>query len=91
MDLDLAIQNTLRRSPMDSAMHGVLSNFGGHYELKSYTENAGLAQQLFGESVGITAPVLQNHLLLHPLTKRSFLMLLNIPSHMSLKDLTGNW
>ena len=57
MDLDLAIQNTLRRSPMDSAMHGVLSNFGGHYELKSYTENAGLAQQLFGESVGITAPV----------------------------------
>lgn len=57
MDLDLAIQNTLRRSPMDSAMHGVLSNFGGHYELKSYTENAGLAKQLFGDSVGITAPV----------------------------------
>jgi hypothetical protein len=57
MDLDLAIQNTLRRSPMDSAMHGVLSNFGGHYELKSYTENAGLADQLFGQSVGITAPV----------------------------------
>ena len=57
MDLDLAIQNTLRRSPMDSARHGVLSNFGGHYELKSYTENAGLADQLFGQSVGITAPV----------------------------------
>ena len=42
MNLDLAIQNTLKRSPMESAMHGVLSNFGAQYELKSYTENAGL-------------------------------------------------
>jgi len=57
MDLDLAIQNTLKRSPMDSAMHGVLSCFGNSYELKSYTENGSLAQRLFGDSVGITAPV----------------------------------
>jgi len=57
MNLDLAIQNTLKRSPMEGAMHGVLSNFGAQYELKSYTENAGLAQQLFGDSIAVTAPV----------------------------------
>mgnify|MGYP001251500731 CR=1 FL=1 len=57
MNLDLAIQNTLKRSPMEGAMHGVLSNFGAQYELRSYTENAGLADQLFGDSVGVTAPV----------------------------------
>jgi len=45
MNLDLAIQNTLKRSPMDSAMHGVLSNFGGQYELKSYTENGSLQER----------------------------------------------
>lgn len=57
MNLDLAIQNTLKRSPMEGAMHGVLSNFGAQYELRSYTENAGLAEQLFGDSVAVTAPV----------------------------------
>ena len=57
MNLDLAIQNTLKRSPMDSAMHGVMSNFGGQYELKSYTENGNLQERLFGDSVGVTSPV----------------------------------
>ena len=57
MNLDLAIQNTLKRSPMDSAMHGVLSNFGGQYELKSFTENGSLQERLFGDSVGVTSPV----------------------------------
>ena len=57
MNLDLAIQNTLKRSPMEGAMHGVLSNFGAQYELRSYTENAELADQLFGDSVAVTAPV----------------------------------
>ena len=57
MNLDLAIQNTLKRSPMDSAMHGVMSNFGGQYELKSYTENGSLQERLFGDSVGVTSPV----------------------------------
>ena len=57
MNLDLAIQNTLKRSPMEGAMHGVLSNFGAQYELRSYTENAELADQLFGDQVAITAPV----------------------------------
>lgn len=57
MNLDLAIQNTLKRSPMEGAMHGVLSNFGAQYELRSYTENAELADQLFGDQVAITAPI----------------------------------
>ena len=57
MNLDLAIQNTLKRSPMEGAMHGVLSNFGAQYELRSYTENAELADQLFGDAVAVTAPV----------------------------------
>lgn len=57
MNLDLAIQNTLKRSPMEGAMHGVLSNFGAQYELRSYTENAKLADQLFGDTVAVTAPV----------------------------------
>lgn len=57
MNLDLAIQNTLKRSPMDSAMHGVASTFGGKYELKSYTENGSLQERLFGDSVGITSPI----------------------------------
>jgi len=42
---------------MDSAMHGVLSNFGGQYELKSFTENGSLQERLFGDSVGVTSPV----------------------------------
>jgi len=33
MNLDLAIQNTLRRSPMEGAMHGVMSDFGSTYQL----------------------------------------------------------
>lgn len=57
MNLDLAIQNTLKRSPMDSAMHGVASTFGAQYELKSYTENGSLQERLFGDSVGVTAPI----------------------------------
>ena len=44
MDLDLAIQNTLKRSPMEGAMHGVLSDFGGTYQLNAYTESASAAE-----------------------------------------------
>ena len=62
MNLDLAIQNTLKRSPMDSAMHGVLSDFGGQYELKSFTENGSLQERLFGDSIGITSPIGENNL-----------------------------
>ncbi len=33
MNLDLAIQNTLKRSPMENAMYGVVSNLGQSFEL----------------------------------------------------------
>jgi len=42
---------------MEGAMHGVLSNFGAQYELRSYTENAELADQLLGDQVAVTAPI----------------------------------
>jgi len=56
MDLDLAIQNTLKRSPMESAMHGVLSDFGGTYQLNAYTESANAAESILGTPVAIMAP-----------------------------------
>ncbi len=56
MNLDLAIQNTLRRSPMESAMHGVMSDFGGTYQLTSYTESAKSAESILGKPVAHMAP-----------------------------------
>jgi len=56
MNLDLAIQNTLRRSPMESAMHGVMSDFGGTYQLTSYTESAKSAEDILGKPVAHMAP-----------------------------------
>jgi len=46
MNLDLAIQNVLKRSEMENAMHGVMSNFGGTYQLTSYTESAKSAESI---------------------------------------------
>ena len=41
MNLDLAIQNVLKRSEMEGAMHGVMSNFGSHLPTHmAYTESA---------------------------------------------------
>ncbi len=56
MNLDLNIQNTLKRSPMEGAMHGVMDNYGGQYQLTSYSESAKLAEQVWGVPVGVTAP-----------------------------------
>ena len=56
MDLDLAIQNTLKRSPMEGAMHGVLSDFGGTYQLNAYTESASAAESILGTPVAVMAP-----------------------------------
>jgi len=53
MDLDLAIQNTLKRSHMENAMHGVMSDFGGTYQLNSYTESANAAESILGTPVAV--------------------------------------
>ena len=56
MNLDLAIQNVLKRSEMENAMHGVMSNFGGTYQLTSYTESAKAAEGILGTPVAHMAP-----------------------------------
>jgi hypothetical protein len=56
MNLDLAIQNTLKRNPMESAMHGVMSNFGGSYQLTAYTESAKAADAILGVPVARMTP-----------------------------------
>ena len=45
MNLDLAIQNVMKRSEMEGAMHGVMSNFGASYELMAYTDSAKSAEK----------------------------------------------
>jgi len=56
MNLDLAIQNTLRRNPMESAMHGVMSDFGGTYQLTAYTESSKAAEDILGKPVAHMSP-----------------------------------
>jgi len=56
MNLDLAIQNTLRRSPMEGAMHGVMSDFGSTYQLTSYTESSKAAESILGKPVAHMSP-----------------------------------
>tara|TARA_B100000614_G_scaffold66813_1_gene59196 strand:+ start:3366 stop:4169 length:804 start_codon:yes stop_codon:yes gene_type:complete len=56
MNLDLAIQNVLKRSEMENAMHGVMSNFGGSYQLTSYTESAKSAESILGTPVAHMTP-----------------------------------
>ena len=56
MNLDLAIQNVLKRSEMENAMHGVMSNFGGTYQLTSYTESAKAAEGILGTPVAHMTP-----------------------------------
>lgn len=57
MNLDLAISNTLKRSPMDSAMHGVASNLGdGHYRLNAFYESEEEAKAILGEPLASYVP-----------------------------------
>ncbi len=53
MDIDLAIQNTLRRSPMENAMHGVVSNLGQSYELHAIPQTVRKAEEILGHKVGV--------------------------------------
>ena len=52
MNLDMAIQNTLKRGPMENAMHGVMDNHGGRYQLTSYNSSAKGAEAIFGRPMG---------------------------------------
>jgi hypothetical protein len=52
MNLDIAIQNTLKRSEMENAMHGVMDNYGGRYQLTSYSSAAKGAEAIFGKPMG---------------------------------------
>ena len=56
MNLDLHIQNVLKRSEMENAMHGVMDSYGGQYQLTSFSESAKLAEQVWGVPVGVTSP-----------------------------------
>ena len=56
MNLDLAIQNTLKRGPLDNALHGVISNYGQTYELHAIPQTIKNAEDMFGTSVGFMAP-----------------------------------
>jgi len=56
MDLDLHIQNVLKRSEMENAMHGVMDSYGGQYQLTAYSESAKLAEQVWGVPVGVSSP-----------------------------------
>ena len=57
MNLDLAISNTLKRSPMDSAMHGAASNLGdGHYRLNAFYESEEEAKAILGEPLASYVP-----------------------------------
>ena len=56
MDLDLHIQNVLKRSEMENAMHGVMDSYGGQYQLTAFSESAKLAEQVWGVPVGVTSP-----------------------------------
>lgn len=51
MNLDLAITNAIRRGPMDSAMHGVVSNYGQSYELHAIPQTIKRAEEMFGQKI----------------------------------------
>ena len=52
MNLDIAIQNTMKRGPMENAMHGVMDNHGGRYQLTSYSSSAKGAEAILGTKLG---------------------------------------
>ena len=57
MNLDLAIQNVVKRSPMESAMHGVSSDLGdGHYRLNAFYDSEEEARAILGEPLSTYIP-----------------------------------
>ena len=52
MQLDLAIQRELKRSPMENAMHGVSENLGAGYTLKAIPQTIKSVNEMFGVNLG---------------------------------------
>jgi len=52
MQLDLAIQRELKRSPMENAMHGVSENLGAGYTLKALPQTMKSVNEMFGVNLG---------------------------------------
>jgi hypothetical protein len=55
MNLDLAIQNALKRTPMQGAMHTVASNYGQQFELHSVHHDIKIGQNILGHKVATTS------------------------------------
>ena len=53
MELDGAIQNALKRNPMESAMYGVGQTLGRQYELRALPRDISSTEDLLGISLGI--------------------------------------
>jgi len=56
MNLDLAIQRELKRSPMDSAMHGVEESMGAGYTLKALPQTLTSVNDMLGVNLGQMRP-----------------------------------
>jgi len=68
MNLDLAIMNALKRSPMQGAMNTVVSNYGQQYEIHAIHQDMKVGQNLTGTKVAnatqngaITMAVKESH------------------------------
>ena len=52
MGLDLLIQNTMRRSPMEGALHSLGSDLGdGHYRLNAFYSSESEATEILGRAI----------------------------------------
>lgn len=52
MNLDMVISRELKRSPMENALHGVVENLGGQYQLKALPSTVAQVEDLFGTDLG---------------------------------------
>jgi len=51
MNLDLAILNALKRTPMQGAMHSVVSNYGQQYEIHAVHQDMRVGREMVGQKV----------------------------------------
>jgi len=51
MNLDLAILNALKRTPMQGAMHSVVSNYGQQYEIHAVHQDMRVGREMVGQKI----------------------------------------